>query len=131
VVGLAPQLNIGTGFLPLADAPNSVVRSVSTSNGQVSQIPGIDAGFFPSFGVTPFVNLGSLAGVRLGVASTSNGQFRLSASGVQPDRIYQLQSSPTLEAGSFGPVQTFTGQQLLDGIPLNLPTPNRFFRLIN
>jgi hypothetical protein len=131
VISIAPQLSTGVGFLPLADGPNAVLRSVSTTNGQVSQIPGLNAGFFPSFGVTPFVNSGSLNGVRLRVDPDGAGGFLLRATGVEPDKIYFLQSSPTLEGGSFGPTQSFPGQQLLAGIPLDFASVHRFFRLVN
>lgn len=39
--------------------------------------------------------------------------------------------SPTLEGGSFGPTQSFSGQQLLNGIPLGFASAHRFFRLVN
>jgi hypothetical protein len=42
-----------------------------------------------------------------------------------------LQSTADLGSDSFGPPQTFTGTQLLNGIAVQANSPTRFFRLIN
>jgi hypothetical protein len=128
VFSIAQQSNIGTGFLPSANGPTAVVRTISTSDGTISQLTGVDLGFFTTW--RGFGLPGSLAGVRLSPSVTSAGRFRLNASGVQPDLLYFLQSSDALEGSTFGPTQSFTGQQLSDGIDANLATPNRFFRLV-
>lgn len=128
VFSIAPQMSIGTGFLASANAPSAIVRTISTSDGTISQLPGIDLGFFTTwrgFGLNGPVN-----GVRLNTSVSDGGQFRLNATGVLPDLIYFLQSSDSPAGNSFGPTQSFTGQQLLEGININFATPNRFFRLI-
>jgi hypothetical protein len=57
VFSIAPQLNIGTGFLTLINPDGAVVRSVSTSGGTPSAIPGIgnSNAFFPSVPATPLL----------------------------------------------------------------------------
>lgn len=127
VVSIARQAALGAGFLAAADLSTAVVRVVATSNGAISSPPGVDTGFFPSIGFGPVA--GSLNGVRLQMQNTSGGP-RLTATGVEPDKVYSLQSAPNL-GGAFGPPQTFTGAQLLQGIPINSPDSQRFFRLIN
>jgi hypothetical protein len=129
VISIADQMDIGSGFLPSANAPSAVVRLVSTANGAMSQLPGINPGFLTTWraGGLP----GSLAGVGLVPSITDAGQTRMRATGVQPGLLYFLQSSESLESGSFGSPQSFLGQQLLDGIDINFGTPTRFFRLIN
>ena len=129
VISIAQQAVSGSGFLPVADLSTAVIRVVATSNGAISSRPGVDAGFFPSYGRQS--TAGSLAGVSLQGSRSSSGQMVITATGVQPEKTYNLQSSSTLGPGSFGPPQTFTGAQLLSGIDINLPEGPRFFRLIN
>lgn len=134
VASTARQASSGVGFLPSALPETAVLRTFSTSNGAVGTLPGIDAGFFPMWRTSQLNGSngsnGSLAGVRLRISSPGGSQFQIHASGVVPDRLYFLQSSPTLQPGSFGPPQSFTGGQLAAGVNLNLPTPTRFFRLV-
>ena len=130
IVGLANQQNIGTGFLNLADVRTAVVRAVSTSNGSISTIPGLpQPAFLPTYqseGALP----GSLSGVNVEIFTEGNNQLRFRATGVDPQRLYFLQSSSTLAPNSFSTPVPFTGAQLLNGIDLNPPTPIRYFRLV-
>ena len=128
VVSIAQQAFNGARFMAAADLSTAVIRVISTADGSISTRPGVNAGFFPSFGVAS--SAGSLDGVRLRMSRTENGAIRLSASGVEADKNYFLQSSGTLEPGSFNPPQTFTGAQLQVGIEINAPDSRRFFRLI-
>lgn len=125
-VSIADQTNIGTGFLPSANGPTAVVRSVSTSDGALSQFPGVNLGFFTTWRGLGLA--GPLAGVNLTPSLNNDGQLQLRASGVQPGLLYFLQSAPTLDNASFGAPQSFTGRQLLDGINASFNTSTRFFR---
>lgn len=129
VVSFAQQTTSGGAFLPSANAGTAVIRAISTADGSISSVPGVNAGFFPSFGVVSS-SVGSLQGVRLQMQRSQNGSLLLTASGVDPNSTYSLQSSSQANPGTFNPPQTFTGAQLLQGIELNLPDSQRFFRLI-
>ena len=130
IVSIAEQSNIGTGFLPSADPASAVVRTISTANGQLGTFPGLDAGFWPSWS-SQLLQSGPLQNARLTLGSSSNGDFRLRASGLVDNAPYFLQSSPTLQPGSFGQPVQFTGSQLEAGIPVSFNSPNRFFRLVD
>ena len=95
----------------------------------MTRIPGVDTGFFPSW--TRSSSPGPLANARLTMVPAGNGGFQLRASGLVPDALYFLQSSPDLGPGSFGTPQTFTGEQLMSGITVTPATTNRFYRLTN
>lgn len=128
IFSIAPQINVGTGYLALADATAAVVRRVNLTTGEITQINGVDAGFFPS--ISQQGNFGSPAGAKLGIVSQGNGQFVLKATGVDPNLLYRLQSSTTPDSSGFGTPQNFLGSQLLAGINAAPGTQTRFFRLI-
>lgn len=63
IVSLAPQTNLGTGFLNSTVSTQSVIRAISTSNGAVTQLPAIDGGLTPQIAVNaapPLQNLSNL-----------------------------------------------------------------------
>lgn len=132
IVSIAQQQNIGTGFLNAADATTAVTRAVSTADGSITTIQGLpEPAFLPFWSNTANTALpGSLSGVGVEISTDNNGQLRFQATGVDPNRLYFLQSSPSLQAGSFSNPVTFTGAQLLEGIDLNPPTAIRYFRLV-
>jgi hypothetical protein len=128
-VAFSNQLSIGTGFLPSAEIASSVIRQVSTETGQMTSMPGVDTGLFPSWNRSS--SSGSITNARLAMVPAANGGFRLIASGLVPGETYLLQSSSDLDPGGFGSPQSLTGEQLMSGINVAPLTSDRFFRLIN
>lgn len=128
-VAYADQVSSSIGFIPAADPAEAVIRQISTTNGQMTPFPGVDAGYFPS--AIPSPSSGSLANARLRIVPSGNGSLRILATGLEAGETYYLQSSPTLNPQRFGPPQAFSAEALTSGIGLNLPTPTRWFRLID
>jgi hypothetical protein len=129
IVSVAPQANIGSGFLPSAVLAQATLRTVATADGTVAAVAGGAAGAFPSWRASP--TFGSVDGVQLAVGRSADGQFFLRADGVDPDSTYLLRSSADLSNDSFGTPRAFSGAQLAEGITLSLPTETRFFQLTN
>lgn len=112
-------------WLAAADLSSAVVRNFDLATNQLQTIPGVTVGYFPS----QFLSSPTTSNMRLQLVQTEPGQFRLTATGVEPARSYSLQSSTTLDPASFGAPQSFTGAQLLAGINVNSTTSRRFFIL--
>lgn len=129
VIAIAQQATVGFGFLPSGLASSAVIRQVATDTGAITTVPGVDQGYFPSYGALG--DLGSLDGVELQIRSAGTDGFVISATGVSPGSLYTLQSTPGLGTDAFGPPQAFTGTQLLNGIAVPVVSSSRFFRLIN
>ncbi|MCP5518545.1 MAG: hypothetical protein H7A45_14945 [Verrucomicrobiales bacterium] len=129
VVSIARQAVLGFGFLPSGQASTAVLRHVATDNGSITAVPGVEAGYFPTHGALG--GAGSLDGVALQIRSAGENGFVVSATGVAPASTYTMQSSPALGTEPFGPPQSFTGTQLLNGVSVPVLSPARFFRLIN
>ena len=130
VASVAQQTNIGTGFLPSAEPASAVVRTISTANGQIGNFPGVESGFLPTWS-SLLLQSGPLQNARLAMGTSSNGGFQIKASGLLDNAPYFLQSSPTLQPGSFGQPVQFTGAQLEAGIPVTFNSSHRFFRLVD
>jgi len=128
-ISFAPQVFFEGNFLPLADRSDTSLRQLSTSSGQITLIPGVDAGYFPSW-IQSFSS-GSLSNAQLEIRPAGNGNFRIFGRGLEAGETYFLHSSESLAPGSFGTPQSFTAEQLTSGIDLILPTPTRFFRLVD
>lgn len=114
VVSFANQLSVGTGFLPSGDPSSAVIRQISASSGQITTIPGVDAGYFPS--ASTIIASGSLANARLRIVPAANGGFRLLATGLESGAVYYLHSGPDLNSQTFDQPQPFSAEQLTSGI---------------
>lgn len=126
VVSIAPQQNLGTGFLNSPVVAQSVIRAVATSNGAITQLPGIDNGLTPQVAVNAAPPSQNLSGLTPILKTTSLGLL-LSALGLDPAKNYRLLASSTL---SGAPTTTeFTGAQLATGVPISTDSKRRFFQI--
>ena len=121
IYSIAPQTHIpGAGFFPSGEPSGAVIRKVNSTNPvAIEMLPGIDAGFFPNSPRVPTTpgNGGSGVDLRQVPVTLSRGTgnnlvFR--ASGLDPETVYRLESSTDLR--SFGSGETFTGQQIMNGV---------------
>ena len=120
-------------FSTSSDPGTQIIRTVASAGADTTlrQLPGIELGLLPSFpvggGITaPPVDLSSVP-LNLSAASSGNG-FTFSAAGLDPAANYILESTATL-AGSFENPVTFTGAQIMGGIPITQAGGRAFFRL--
>ncbi len=121
IYSIAPQTQVpGAGFSPAGEPGGAVIRKVNSTNPvAIEMLPGIDAGFFPNSPRVPTTpgNGGSGVDLRQVPVTLSRGTgnnlvFR--ASGLDPETVYRLESSTDLR--SFGSGETFTGQQIMNGV---------------
>lgn len=129
IFSIAFQMQVpGVGFQPGGDPATAEIRAVdSVVGGAWTQLPGVNAGFFPS---SPMFLSGGvdLDTIPLDLQRLPDGTFLLTAAGLDPALTYQLQSTTTMRQ-PFGSSQGFTGQQIMNGISIT-PTPSAwFFRL--
>ena len=129
VVTVAPQANLGTGFLPSPIRSQSSVFSVSSSNGATSPIPELGNGVAP---MLPLVSppVFDLSNVSVSMSRGSPGNVVFRATGVPDFTLLTLQSSDG-GLGNFAGVQRVSGLQLRDGIAIPISNGSRFFRLSN
>ena len=118
-------------FASRALPETTVVRAINVNGGDAFQLPNVDAGFSPSNTFTVFnqptptaPNLHN-SSLRLNPIPNDDG-FILSASGLDPEGLYRLESSFTLNG--FPNKQQFTGARVMAGI--SLPDEgSKYFRL--
>ncbi len=128
VFSICRQTFTGVGWTTAADLASAVTYSVDSTTGQdFRAVEGLTGAAFPSVG--PFISFASPAPPRLSLERKPSGGFLLRANGLNPAATYFLRSSTTLEPGSFGAPQSFTGQQLMNGIDVPLVGSRRFFRV--
>ncbi|MCB1097727.1 MAG: hypothetical protein KDN22_19300 [Verrucomicrobiae bacterium] len=129
IVSIAPQTTFGINVLNIPVMEQSLVRSVSTSDGRVTQLPGINGGVSPQMALnagTPSVG-GNMSNIAPILSRTGNGQFVLRAVGLDSAKTYRLQSSTTLNG--FPNSVDFTGAQFASGIPIQTGDAQKFFRI--
>lgn len=128
VFSICQQVWTGTGWTTAANLGTGQVYSINSTTGQDFRAePGLGGGIFPSIGPTTSFGSGSRPTLILG--SDGSGGFVLTATGLDAGTTYQLRSSTSLDAGSFGSPANFTGQQLMDGITVSKVGDRRFFQL--
>ncbi len=126
---LGSQLQVGGAFRTAAVLSTAQTYLIDSSSGSgFQQVPGTGIAFFPSVGSGGNTG-GSGPPIRLALTATGPATYLLSATGVNASATYELRSSTTLAAGSFGAPQNFTGTQLMTGITVNRMDPQRFFQL--
>jgi len=131
IYSIAPQTQTGGGFAPFGEPSGAVIRKVNSTNPvAIESLPGINSGFFPN---SPMITRNGgdggvidLSRVPLRIQQQSGGGLLLSAAGLDPGETYRLESSINLL--DFGGVQDFTGQQIMNGIPVTADGPRRFWR---
>lgn len=129
VVSIAPQVNLGTGFLPAPLRSQSAVFSVNTGDGSTSQITELGNGVAPMLPLVqaPTVDLANLP---LSLSSGAPGTVVLRAPNVPDAAILTLQTSDG-GLGDFRSVQQINGAQLRSGFAIPTGLGARFFRLSN
>lgn len=129
VFSICAQAFTGTGWTTAANLASGQVYSIDSTTGQGFRAePGLGGGLFPSAGSTAF---DPTRVPQLILASGGSDDLTLSARNLDPVSLYLLRSTATLEAGSLGPPQGFTGQQLMSGIGINKTGPRRFFQIFD
>jgi hypothetical protein len=134
IYSIANQLQGGGGFPAAANAGSAVIRSVASSGSNIiSQLPGINGGYMPSLPMTgggsgPGPDPINLADIPL-IIRPSGDNFILSASGLDPNANYILESGISLK--SFTNPVIFKGSQIMGGIPVTKGGSRAFFRLRN
>ncbi len=136
IFSLSRQVRTGGAFTTAADLPTGQTYRIDSSSGAgFGRVPGINGAIFPSVGAggtTPTVDpVPSLEDVQLTLRGAGAGTFRLTGTGLDPSATYKIQSSTALADGSFGAPQSFTGADLIAGIPVSSGDRQRFFRLTN
>lgn len=129
VVSVAPQVNLGTGFLPAPQRSQSAVFSVSTEDGATSAISELGNGVAPMLPLIEAPRF-DLSNVAVSLARGTSGNVVLSATGVPDSTLLTLQSSEG-GLGNFGNVQQLNGAQLSEGFVIPIGQGSRFFRLAN
>lgn len=128
VFSICQQAFVG-GWTTAANFGSGQVFSIDSTTGQGFRAePGLGGGLFPSAGSVSFdpTNVPQLR-----LESDGSGDFNLSARNLDPLSLYLLRSTATLKAGSLGPPQGFTGQQLMNGISVTNSGDQRFFQLFD
>lgn len=130
IYSIAPQNQVPGGFAPSGDPQGAVIRAVNSTNPTtIRQLPGINAGFFPSQPRVTGPGTVDLSHIQLSLVRLGPGSFRLSAAGLDPLVTYRLESSTDLVTFSNG--QNLTGQQIMNGIAIETAEPRKFFRIRN
>lgn len=128
VFSLAEQQFFNNAYQTLVRAETADAYSLSSSDGSdFREIPGTAGALFVSVGSLP--SSGPSGDIRLALSRNGPDNFTLTATGVDPGATYQLRSTTTLEDGSFGAPQAFTGAQLQSGINIPRDSARRFFQL--
>ena len=130
IFSIAPQGQLGGAFVPAGDLTQAVVQSIAPFGGDTT-IRQISNGFLPTLSAvsTPAGPTIDLSQIPLSITPTSGGNgFTFSAAGLDPAANYILESTATL-AGSFENPVTFSGAQIMGGIPITQTGGRAFFRL--
>lgn len=128
VFSICRQTFTGVGWTTAADLSSAVSYSVDSTTGQdFRAVEGLTGAAFPSVG--PSTSFGPATPPQLTLERNTSGGFRLRADGLDPAVTYSLRNSTTLAPGSFASPQSFTGQQLMNGIDIPFTGGQRFFRV--
>ncbi|GAA5482746.1 hypothetical protein [Haloferula sargassicola] len=130
VFSICQQVFTGSGW---TTAPNFLTAQTSSVNSSTGQDFRSEPGLAGAFGVSvgPINSFTPAQPPALQMSPDGSGNFVLRATGIDPSATYHLRSSPSLQAGSFGNPQSFTGQQLMNGITVPKSGERRFFQLFD
>ena len=128
IFSTAPQfVQAGGSYSPGGDPSRAFVESIAPFGGDTT-IRQISNGFLPSYG-SAAPNAVDLSRVPLSLKPASGGNgFTFSAAGLDPAGSYILESTTSLSGGFVNPV-TFSGAQIMSGIPITQSGSRVFLRL--